>query len=115
MNDILPESVRAGIQAARKAAERRMSRLRIEVAGRRVPVLRSWEDGLAVDAAEPPLNRGLVDLYEGPKHLWQCLIVTSREEDGERIYEFKRHSPALDRPPLDFERPEDRPEALLPR
>lgn len=115
MSDILPESVRAGLIAARKAAERRKSRLRIEVGGRRIPVLRSWDEGLAVDAAELPLNRGLVDLYQGPKHLWQCLIVASHEENGERIYEYKRHSPARDRPALDFERPDDAPEALLPR
>jgi hypothetical protein len=44
-----------------------------------------------------------VDLYDGTKHLYQCLIVASEEEAGEMRYEFKRNTRAEDKVPLDFE------------
>ena len=39
---------------------------------------------------------------DGSKHLYQCLIVASQEEDGEMLYEFKRATVAEDQAPLDF-------------
>ena len=36
--------------------------------------------------------RGLVDLYDGDKHLKQCLIVASKEENGIVHFEYKRNT-----------------------
>lgn len=113
MSDFLPQSVREGLEAARREAERRKSRLKVRVGDRSYPVLRFWSEGFTVSADPAPNLRGLVDLYEGERHLYQCLIVTSREEAGERVFEFKRNTVAMDKPPLDFVRASDAPVALI--
>ncbi|EAR50482.1 hypothetical protein OG2516_09093 [Oceanicola granulosus HTCC2516] len=113
--EYLPDSVREGIEQARRKAERRKSRLRLEVDGRTIRVLRSWSTGFAVAVEEGDHLRGLVDLYDGARHVSQCLIMTSRDEGGERIYEFKRATAVHDQPPVDFERlAPEAPGGLLP-
>ncbi len=115
MSDYLPKEVRDGLAAARKAALRKKSRLRIQAGDEVFTVLRYWDDGFSLDLEEAPHLRGLVDLYDGAKHLMRCLIVTSSEEEHEVIYEFKRSTEAVDSQPLDFERDANAPIALLGR
>ncbi len=115
MNDVLPPSVREALRSAERAALLRKSRLTVVSGTARHRVLRMWSRGFAVAAEDVPPLRGLVDLYEGSHHLCQALIVTDRDEDGERVYEFKRSTAAADSAPLDFERPDDAPTGLLPR
>ncbi|MEL6609501.1 MAG: hypothetical protein AAFO58_01690 [Pseudomonadota bacterium] len=111
----MSDEVRAGLDAARAKAAKRKSRLRVETGDSYFPVLRIWEDGFAVDADDAAGLRGLVDVYDGPRHLYQALIVTSAEADGERVFEFKRNTAAADAAPLDFERTTPQPIALLGR
>ncbi|KMW59270.1 hypothetical protein AIOL_004251 [Candidatus Rhodobacter oscarellae] len=115
MSEFLPKEVREGLELARKADLKRRSRLRVQVGEDAYPILRSWETGFALDAENAPHLRGLVDLYNGGVHLYQCLIVASSEEAGEMIYEFKRNTAAVDKAPLDFYRDETAPIALLGR
>ena len=56
-----------------------------------------------------------MDVYDGGRHLWQCLIVASAQEGEEMQYEFKRQTAAETLPALDFELPDTRPAGLLPR
>ncbi|MEM1232752.1 MAG: hypothetical protein AAGH70_01370 [Pseudomonadota bacterium] len=109
----LSDEVRAGLEAARVRQTRRKSRLRVETGNGYFPVLRLWEGGFAMDRESAPNLRGLVDLYDGPRHLYQALIVTSSEEAGERRFEFKRNTMADDAAPLDFAREVPEPIALL--
>jgi hypothetical protein len=109
----LPKEVREGLDAARKSAQRRRGRLRLEVGGESFTILRYWDSGFAVDAEDAPRVRGLADLYDGGRHLAQCLIVASSEEEGEMVYEFKRNTAATDRAPLDFARDEEAPAGLI--
>lgn len=113
MSEYLPREVREGLEVARKDRLKRSSRLRVRVDGHIFQVLRSWKDGFALDADDSPHLRGLVDLYQGDRHVSQCLIVASAEEAGEMRYEFKRRTLASDRRPLDFARDEQAPVALL--
>lgn len=115
MTTYLPPDVQAGLDAARRLARRKGSRLRVEAGGTSHRVLRAWENGFALEAAEAPHLRGLVDLYDGARHLSQCLIVASSEEEGEVHFEYKRMTEASGRQPLDFYRAPDAPAALLPR
>ena len=113
MSDFLPKEVREGLEAARKADLKKKSRLRVHAGEEIFPVLRFWDGGFALDMESAPHLRGLVDLYNGGVHLYQCLIVASSEENGEMIYEFKRNTAAVDKAPLDFHREENAPIALL--
>ncbi len=115
MTDFLPKEVREGLELARKNALRKKNRLRVHAGEEIYPVLRFWQGGFALDADTAPHLRGLVDVYDGGRHMYQALIVASTEEVGELIFEFKRNTAAIDKAPLDFYRDEDAPIALLPR
>lgn len=113
MEAMLSKEVQAGLDAARLANMRKSSRLRIDVDGRIYKVLRMWKSGFAIEIEHAPKLRGLVDLYDGAKHLFQCLIVASEEEGGEMHYEFKRATAVTDHAALDFEKAANAPTALI--
>ena len=115
MEMMLSKEVQAGLDAARLAAKRKRSRLRLRLAERTVPVLELGKAGFVVARDDAPNLRGLVDLYDGANHLFQCLIVASEEPADEMRYDFKRATPVADRAPLDFVRSESAPVALIPR
>lgn len=115
MSDYLPEAVRKGLEDARLAMLRRSGRLCIHDGDRIHRIQRLWDGGFALAARDAPPLRGFVDLYDGPRHVYQCLVVASHVEGGERVFEFKWHTPVEDRPPADFVRDSDRPSALIPR
>lgn len=114
MSEFLPEAVRKGLEEARVAMLRRSSRLCVHDGDEVHRVLRLWDGGFATDAASPPL-RGYVDLYDGPRHIYTCLVVGSDEEGAERHYEFKWNTPISDRPAADFVQEDFVPAGLIPR
>ena len=113
MSTFLSKEVREGLEAARIAGLKKTSRLKVMVDDSYTPVLSLWKNGFSVEAHTAPTLRGLVDLYEGGTHLYQCLIVASEEDEGEMRYEFKRATEAHDKAPLDFYREPNAPVALL--
>ena len=113
MSDYLPKEVREGLEQARKAARRKSNRLRLQAGDEVFPVLRAWDDGFALALEDAPKLRGLVDLFDGARHVSRCLIIASSEEAHEMIYEFKRATEAVDQQPVDFVRERDAPIALL--
>ena len=116
MLEFLPNYVREGLEAARQRDQKRRSRLRVQVGEAVFPVLRFWHDGFALDAdLSPGKLRGLVDVYDGSRHVLQCLIVASGIENGELVCDFKRATVVSDRAPLDFWRDENAPVGYLPR
>ncbi len=114
MTDVLPKEVLAGLHAAQKRDRKRRSRRRVHVGDAVYPILDFAEEGFAVDADTAPHLRGLVDIYEGVRHLYQALIVASAQDGDVMRYEFKRNTLATDHAPLDFERASNAPVALLP-
>jgi len=114
MSTFMSKEVREGLEAARIAGLKKASRLRVRTDDKTYPVLSMWKNGFTVEEHVPGL-RGLVDLYDGANHLYQCLIVTSESETGETRYEFKRNTPAAATAPLDFYRDPETPVALLTR
>ena len=113
MTTYLPKNVRDDLDAAQLAGLRKRSRLRVITGDKSFRVLRLWRAGFSVEASDAPALRGLVDLYDGATHLYQCLIVASEEERGEMRYEFKRSTPAADEAPVDFSRDPDAPRGLI--
>ncbi|MCV3271807.1 hypothetical protein [Roseobacter sinensis] len=112
MEAIFSKEIQAGLDQARLDALKKSARLRVSADGAIHPVLRMWKTGFVLESEAPPL-RGLVDLYDGSIHLFQCLIVTSDDEDGERRYEFKRATAVSEKPAVDFEIPDDTPAGLI--
>lgn len=115
MSDFLPEAVRKGLEDARLAMLRRSGRLCVHEGDRVHRVLRLWDGGFSLAAKDAPPLRGHVDLYDGARHIYQCLVVASHVEDGERIFEFKWSTAVADRPAADFVREVEAPVALIPR
>lgn len=113
MSTYVSKEVQAGLDSARKTAQKRKSRYRVVQGETSFRVLRLWHDGFTLDAETAPQLRGLVDLYDGGRHLYQCLIVTSESDGSEWRFDFKRNTAASDRAPLDFYRAPDAPIALL--
>lgn len=115
MLEFLPHEIRDGLAAAHKRTQRRLSRLRVQAGEAVFPVLRMWDSGMALDADMTPQLRGFVDVYDGSRHLFRCLIVASSVEDGQILCTFKRATAVTDRAPLDFWRDENAPAGLLPK
>ncbi len=113
MTTFLPPDVQAGLDAARKKSLLRNNRLRIEAGDEEYRILRAWENGFALESDDAPYLRGLVDMYDGARHICRCLIVASGEEHGEKYFEYKLMTEATGEQPLDFYRPPDAPVALL--
>ena len=113
MTTFLPKEVADGLEAARKQALHKKSRLRVRTGSETLTVLKYWDGGISVDLEDAPQLRGEVDLYDGGIHLYQCLIVASEEEGSEMHYEFKRNTRAVETAPLDFARADDAPVALI--
>ena len=115
MIEFLSKELREGFDIARKLQTARKSRLRVQIGSDIYPILRLWDDGLAISADRLLHLRGLVDIYDGARHLSQCLIVASTVENGQLICNFKRSTQVTDNPPLDFWRDENAPVAFLPK
>lgn len=113
MSTFISKEVQAGLDAARTRNLKRSTRMLVEANGQSFRVLRFWDTGFALDAADAPKLRGFVDIYDRGFHLYQCLIVASEEENGQMIFEFKRLTAIHDAPPADFAVDDLSPAGLL--
>ena len=113
MTTFLSKEVHADLTRAKKDKKLKKSRLRVEFNGALVPVLKLWDGGFSMDIEHAAHLRGLVDIFDGSRHLSQCLIIASTEENGEIHFEFKRNTDVKDTAALDFVLPKNRPVALL--
>lgn len=115
MTDFLPREVQDELDAARRMRLRKKSRLRIVDADGSYPILRLLAEGFTLDATDVGHLRGLVDVYDGSRHLSQCLIVASDIQGGELICRMKWSTTARQTPALDYERNDEAPRGYLPR
>ena len=114
MTDFLPQALRDELALAQKAIRRRKATRVVHVGDEAYPILDYRDDGFAVDGEVTPRLRGLVDIFDGPRHLYQALIVASAEDGDLMRYEFKRNTATATTAPVDFEQDLSRPIALLP-
>ena len=113
MNDFLPAEVREGLKAARKASIKRNDRLCVHDGDDVYRIRRFWEEGLSLDAEHGDKLRGRVEIYDGARHLFQCLIISSRLEGEEYIFDFKWLNPVVTQPAADFVRPDAIPAGYI--
>ena len=114
MSTFLSKDVLAGIEVAQKTSLKKKNRLRVEFNKNHFPVMWLTQNGFCVEAEMAPMIRGLVDLYDGDKHLKQCLIVASKEENGIVYFDYKRNTATQTSAPKDFCQ-ENKVVALIPR
>jgi hypothetical protein len=115
MLESLPQSIWNELHEAQTKAAAKKTRLRVEAGGESYRISRLTSEGFVLETGDAPRLRGLVDLYDGGRHLSQCLIVAAQEDAGHMVYDFKRNTAAGDGAPLDFVRAENAPVALLSR
>lgn len=113
MLEFLPEDVRRGLEGARIRAERKGSRLCIHVKDAVYPIHSLSDHGFSVDTKRVPQLRGLVDIYDGPKHLSHALIIAASEDGTTMTYEFKRETPVNQAPIRDYVEERQRPSGYL--
>ena len=115
MLEYLPKELRDEIAFAQTRALKKKSRLRVELAGQSFAVLRMWEDGIAIEPVQLTHWRGVAEIYDGGRHIFQALIVASSLERDELICTFKRLNSVSEKPPLDFWYDQNAPVGYLTR
>lgn len=113
--DTLPEDVRKGLEAAQAKAARKGSRLCVHAGDDVFPIVKLMDEGFTVDAERVPKLRGLVDIYDGPRHLSRALIIAADENGALMRYEFKRETPVKDQPIRDYAEDREGPAGYLPK
>lgn len=113
MLEFLPQELREGFALAQSRRARR-SRLRVQLGEAVFPVLSLSEEAMVLDAAKVPRLRGMVDVYDGARHILQGLIVAAQIENGRLVCTFKRSNRVSETPPLDYPRDENAPPGYLP-
>ena len=111
--EFLPKEVRDGLSAARTTQARTKGRMRVRVGGEEFVILRYWDNGFSIDASHAPQVRGFVDVFDGARHLSQCLVVASEGDAGEAVFDIKRRTHAADGPAIDYVRDDGAPTALI--
>ena len=115
MFQMFPDEVRDGLEMARKQSLKRGDKLCVHDGDAVYRILRLWDNGFALEAKTAPRLRGRVDIYDGSRQLYQCLIIDSDVKGDECVFDFKWVNNVPDRPPADFVRETDAPIALLSR
>lgn len=115
MSEYLPKEIRDQLRAAVSKSKRSRATRCVHVGDEAFAILEMGEDGFSVEAEETPRLRGLIDIYEGPRHLYQALIVAAARHGDTMRYDFKRNTAATLNAPVDFEISDSRPAALLTR
>lgn len=115
MLEQLPEDIRKGLEDARRKAARKGSRLCVHVGEDVFPIHSLSDTGFVVDPRTVPRLRGLVDIYDGPRHLSQALIIAVGNEGDLMAYEFKRETPVTQTPIRDYAEDRALPAGYLTR
>lgn len=82
----------------------------LAVGGRRFDIRARNSDSCLIVAGPEDRFRGRADIYDGDRHLAQCLIVLAEPEGGYRRLTFKRCTPVQPGPARDFA-PDAEPDA----
>jgi hypothetical protein len=113
MSEYLPKELREQLAAAHRKAKRKRATRSVHIGDEAFAILDMSDNGFSVARDEAPRLRGLVNIYEGPRHLYQALIVAAAEAGDVMQYDFKRNTAATGHPAVDFEQVEARPAGLL--
>ena len=77
-------------------------RMELEAGSRRFPVLDLRPESCLIDAPDGAVLRGFADIWDGERHVAQCLILLAAPDGDLLRCTFKRRTPARSEPPRDF-------------
>ncbi len=100
----MEEEFRLGCPAARRALR---PGLVLATGTHRFPILDLTADSCLLETPDSATLRGYGDIYDGDRHVAQCLIVLAAPEGAFLRCFFKRRTPFRLEPPRDFA-PRDR-------
>jgi len=113
MSEYLPQEIRDQLAASQRNVKRKRATRSVHIGDEAFAILEMSDDGFAVGTEEAPRLRGLIDIYEGSRHLYQALIIASSQDGDMMRYDFKRNTAAVYSAPVDFEVADIRPMGLL--
>lgn len=90
------------LRSIRIAAPAKETGLRLVSPTGTCAIQRMWDSGCILDLDETPQLRGYVDIYDGERHMFQCLIVASEQESGRMRCTFKRLTAVRMTAPVDY-------------
>ncbi|WP_298258826.1 hypothetical protein [uncultured Litoreibacter sp.] len=115
MIEFLPKEIEEGLAQARLKAARKKTRLKVQSGEEMIPLARLTDSHFAIERDLAPRMRGLVDIYDGTRHMYQALVVATSFDGDAVVFEFKRNTAIATGPALDFVREEHAPVGLLER
>lgn len=115
MIEFLPKEVAEGLVRAQMQASAKKTRLRVRAGDEMIPIVNLEDTHFSIDRELAPRLRGLVDIYDGARHLYQALVVAASLDGEAVVFEFKRNTATAQGPALDFVRDVTAPVALLPQ
>jgi hypothetical protein len=74
----------------------------LEAGTRRFPIIELTAESCLIEAADSATLRGFADIYDGDRHISQCLIVLAAPEGELLRCAFKRRTPFRLDAPRDF-------------
>ena len=74
----------------------------MECGSRRYPVVTLGAEGCLIEALDGAVPRGIADIFDGERHVAQCLIVLAAPEGAYLRCTFKRWTAVRAAPPRDF-------------
>jgi hypothetical protein len=77
----------------------------LEAGTRRFPILDLSADSCLIEASDSACLRGYADIYDGGRHMAQCLIVLAAPEGDLLRCSFKRRTAFRLDPPTDYALP----------
>lgn len=113
MSEYLPKEIRDQLAAAQRHVKRKRATRSVHVGDEAFAIIEMSDDGFALVADDAPRLRGLIDIFEGPNHLYQALIIATAADGDLMRYGFKRNTATARTAPVDFIQSDARPAGLL--
>lgn len=102
MSTITSDEMLRSIRPAKRAKRQVETGLRLVSPSGTCLIQRMWDNGCVLAYEDTPQLRGYVDIYDGDRHMFQCLIVAA-EHDGDRVRcTFKRLTAVRMSAPVDY-------------
>lgn len=93
MDIFLPKGFEPRVSGDRSVSSSQTRQLHVQAGLLRLPVLRAWASGFAVDASKVPALTGLVDIFDGSAPLYQGVITAMEMSDNVRVFTLRRARP----------------------